>query len=146
VVSELHVAAGQVIAPLRITGFSPTPGKFTIQSAVDQHLELDEPFRHLNHSCEPNCHIDLPRLRIVALQDIKPTDELTFFYPSTEWDMACGFTCWCGSARCVEQIRGARWLSDNHLVGRSLAVHIAELRRAAWQNPCDSTKAKQRSI
>lgn len=32
-----------------------------------------------------------------ALRDIQPGDELSFFYPSTEWEMAQGFECKCGA-------------------------------------------------
>jgi hypothetical protein len=31
---------------------------------------------------------------------IEVGQELTFFYPSTEWDMAQGFECICGTATC----------------------------------------------
>jgi len=32
---------------------------------------------------------------------------MTFFYPSTEWDMAQPFTCLCGSSKCLGEIKGA---------------------------------------
>lgn len=43
------------------------------------------------HSCDPNLGVDLQspdreEWRVVALKDIKAGEELTWFYPSTEWD------------------------------------------------------------
>ncbi|KAJ9104432.1 hypothetical protein QFC21_001927 [Naganishia friedmannii] len=36
---------------------------------------------------------------------------LTFFYPSTEWDMGAPFDCNCGESNCLGTIRGAKHLS-----------------------------------
>ena len=36
-----------------------------------------------------------------------PGDELTFFYPSTEWEMVHPFQCECGAADCLKWITGA---------------------------------------
>ena len=37
-------------------------------------------------------------MRLTALRPISEGDELTFFYPSTEWAMAEPFECGCGAA------------------------------------------------
>lgn len=54
-------------------------------------------------------------------------DELTFFYPSTEWDMAQGFSCFCGTPTCRGTIRGAKNMSSRELEGVWLNPHIREL-------------------
>lgn len=58
---------------------------------------------------------------------LKAGQELTFFYPSTEWDMAQGFDCFCGSEKCLGYISGAKNLSRNDLKGHWLSGHIREL-------------------
>ncbi len=58
---------------------------------------------------------------------LEPGDELTFFYPSTEWDMAQGFACICNTASCRGYISGAKNLSAAQLQGLWLNKHIEEL-------------------
>jgi hypothetical protein len=50
-------------------------------------------------------------MQLVALKEIQPEEELGFFYPSTEWRMAQSFNCYCGSDQCINQIRGASYLT-----------------------------------
>jgi len=50
-----------------------------------------------------------------ALQDIAPGDELTFFYPSTEWSMSQPFECRCGTKLCLTYVEGASKLSSEQL-------------------------------
>ena len=54
-------------------------------------------------------------------------DELTFFYPSTEWEMAQPFKCSCGARTCQRWIAGARDLGRDKLAGLFLNDHILEL-------------------
>ncbi|MGZ8540081.1 MAG: SET domain-containing protein-lysine N-methyltransferase [Chitinophagaceae bacterium] len=61
----------------------------------------------MNHSCDPNVFFDTHAMQIVALKAIAEGDEMTFFYPSTEWDMAQPFTCLCGCNSCLGVIEGA---------------------------------------
>jgi hypothetical protein len=53
--------------------------------------------------------------------------ELTFFYPSTEWDMAQGFDCFCGTKTCRGFISGAKNMTSQQLEGIWLNPHIREL-------------------
>jgi hypothetical protein len=82
----------------------------------------------MNHACVPNCEIDVVTMSLRALRDLREGEEMTFFYPSTEWEMASPFHCHCGSAHCLGVIQGARWLEEKDWRGRS-APHIAYLRR-----------------
>lgn len=54
----------------------------------------------VNHSCDPNVAFDLSssdpnEWHVRALRRIEPGETVTFFYPSTEWDMDQPFTCEC---------------------------------------------------
>ncbi len=70
---------------------------------------------------------DVERWSVVALSPIAPRDELTFFYPETEWTMASPFDCACRSPRCLGRIAGASEVPAGALGGRPLAPHIRRL-------------------
>jgi hypothetical protein len=48
---------------------------------------------------DPNVKFDTEAMQVVALRDISADSELQFFYPSSEWEMAAPFQCWCGSPK-----------------------------------------------
>lgn len=58
----------------------------------------------VNHSCAPSVYVVLPPNRMsewhvrAGLEGVKMGQDMTFFYPSTEWDMAQGFECSCGAS------------------------------------------------
>ena len=54
-------------------------------------------------------------------------DELTFFYPSSEWAMAQPFNCFCGSANCRGRIDGAGNMSAKQLEGLWLNGYIRDM-------------------
>jgi hypothetical protein len=62
----------------------------------------------------------------VALSEIQPGDEFMFFYPSTEWDMAQPFDCFCGTTQCLHRIQGTAWLSDEEAMRYRLTDFIQE--------------------
>ncbi len=68
--------------------------------------------RLINHSCAPNCRVDVLRGRIwiIARRDIAPGEELTFDYGFrfSEWR---NHACRCGVARCAGFIvaQAQRW-------------------------------------
>lgn len=83
----------------------------TLQKENDVHITLSPSFlQYVNHACSPSAFFDTTRMQFVALKDIIEGEELTFFYPSTEWEMAQAFECRCGSAACLEKIQGAAFL------------------------------------
>jgi len=57
--------------------------------------------RYINHSCEPNCTVQLTTrtIWIMALRDITPGEELTYNY-GYELDETPGHPCTCGAATC----------------------------------------------
>jgi len=104
-----------------------TPSYQTIQVAVNKHITLDPLFlQYTNHSCFPNIFFDTTGYKVICLQEIKPGDQLTYFYPSTEWEMAEPFQCHCGMSNCLGYINGASYLSKEVLAGYRLSDFIHE--------------------
>ena len=60
-------------------------------------------------------------------EGLKEGDELTFFYPSTEWSMAQPFECLCKTEACAGEIKGARDMSKEVLGRYWLNKHIEEM-------------------
>ena len=58
--------------------------------------------------------------------DVAAGEELTFFYPSTEWEMASPFICLCGAPNCIHVVAGARFLPLSTLEQHFLNRHIRE--------------------
>ncbi|KAI8092824.1 uncharacterized protein BX664DRAFT_277370 [Halteromyces radiatus] len=125
-VVQLDYAKGASVVDLK--GLTPGPKRYSsVQISATEHVELNSDLVFMNHSCDPSVHLDVDRMAIVALKDLKAGDELTFFYPSTEWDMAQPFACWCGSPKCIETVRGAKHLSTSTLNQFVLSNHIQQL-------------------
>jgi hypothetical protein len=58
------------------------PTYLSVQVADDRHIHLAPEFlQYINHSCEPNTFFDTKNGKVVALRDITPNEEITFFYP-----------------------------------------------------------------
>lgn len=92
------------------------PTYLTVQTGLDTHITLQPEFlQYINHSCEPNVFFNTTTMELVCLSPLRPGDELTFFYPSTEWDMAQPFVCNCGSKDCLQLINGASHLDRSTL-------------------------------
>lgn len=58
---------------------------------------------------------------------LREGDELSFFYPSSEWDMAQPFDCLCKQAECHGTISGAKNMSAEVMSKYWLNSHIEEL-------------------
>lgn len=58
---------------------------------------------------------------------LRAGNELTFFYPSTEWDMAQPFDCLCKHKECRGMISGAKDMPIDILSEYWLNAHIEEL-------------------
>jgi len=113
----------------------------TVQTGRDSHLDLNSDLLYINHSCEPSLIFDTANSNVVAgPKGLQPGDELTFFYPSTEWYMAQPFDCLCGTPTCRGRIAGARDMTATQLDGLWLNGHIRELLEER-ENPKRSQKA-----
>lgn len=107
------------------------PARLTLQTGSEQHILLRPEFlQYANHSCDPNIFFDTTNQQVRCLKDIQAGDELTFFYPSTEWEMGEPFACHCGAHDCLREIRGAAFLSDETLRHHRLTDFIQQQRRA----------------
>ena len=88
----------------------------TVQTGVDTHITLQPEFlQYINHSCDPNVFFDTASMELICLKPLQPGDELTFFYPSTEWEMSQPFVCNCQSSSCLQLINGASHLGKSTL-------------------------------
>jgi hypothetical protein len=126
--SVARFAAGEVLVRFRAGSVQVRPTRMTVQVSEREHIELAPAFLKLiNHGCDPNVSFDVERRSLVALAPIAPRDELTFFYPSTEWTMASPFDCVCRSTRCLKRIAGASQAPAGALAGHVLAPHIQRL-------------------
>jgi hypothetical protein len=101
----------------------------TVQVDEQTHL-LDFVFAHMNHSCNPSTFIDCGNLTIFAERNIEPGEELTFFYPSTEWKMEKPFKCKCGASDCLDNVRGAAEIPTSSLSRYRLNRHIERLQKS----------------
>ena len=125
-VSRRTFARGDAVWPL--SGRLATPSERTIQVGPTTHVEDESGLAFLRHSCEPNVVIDSSALLMVfALRDIASGEELTRFYPSTEWDMVRPFVCGCGAQQCLRFVAGARYLSADVLSRYFVNAHIRRL-------------------
>lgn len=118
---------GDLITSFSYNQILPEPSYLTLQVGIGRHIMMEpEHLQYINHSCDPNVFFDTHSMQVVALKHIEEGDELTFFYPSTEWDMAQPFTCYCGSHRCLGEIRGAAHISPEILAGYRLTLFIQQ--------------------
>ncbi|PRP83951.1 hypothetical protein PROFUN_08635 [Planoprotostelium fungivorum] len=67
-----------------------SPSYATLQTGRDQHVLLNSDIMFANHSCSPSLEFDVGQMevRVSRDRDMKKGDGLTFFYPSTEWNMS----------------------------------------------------------
>lgn len=65
---------------------------YSVQVEEKLYLQPDAPGKFINHSCNPNCGL-LPGLKLIALEDILPDQELFYDYSTTmlerRWTMKC---------------------------------------------------------
>ena len=125
-----------VILKFGIQEFIPEPAYYSLQVDDNKHITLSPNFlRYTNHSCEPNTFFDTSRWEVIAIKHINQNDEITFFYPSTEWDMSQPFNCNCQTGSCLGSIKGARYLDQSVLVKYCFNDHILKKLSALYHNP-----------
>lgn len=103
---------GELISDFSAGSISAEPTYLTVQVGVGKHITLQPEFlQYINHSCEPNVFFDTSSMQLVALKEIQNGEEMSFFYPSTEWIMTQSFQCYCGHPSCLGEIKGAAYLT-----------------------------------
>ena len=117
---------GEIICEIPTEKLFDKANRYTVQIDRDRHTEVGK-LSALNHSCDPNVILDTERLIMLARRDIEKGEELSFFYPSTEWEMDAPFICLCGASNCIHVVAGARFLPLSTLENHYLNRHIREL-------------------
>jgi len=122
-----HFQPGDIISRFHAGTLSMHATYLTVQVGINRHITLQPEFlQYINHSCEPNVFFDTTSMRVICLKELNVGDELSFFYPSTEWDMVQPFVCNCGSADCLQLINGASHLSPATLKKYKLTDFIQQ--------------------
>lgn len=105
------------------------PQYSTLQISRTLHVFLNSDLAYVNHSCAPSLEFDVDAMEIRISRDraLHVGDELTFFYPSTEWVMAQGFNCRCGTDCCKGWIGGAKDMGRATMKGLWLNRFIEEM-------------------
>jgi hypothetical protein len=126
-----------------------------------QTLYSDLSVTTVNHSCSPNVAFDLshPRSSTDIEQERYPAEwnlrtlsrpvakgeTLTFFYPSTEWDMGAPFTCNCeASVSGFSCFKGRILVTDLSLIRRTASVRFKE--PSTSLSPSSSSKSSSTRI
>ncbi|HUG33700.1 MAG TPA: SET domain-containing protein-lysine N-methyltransferase, partial [Anaerolineales bacterium] len=116
---------GEVISEIPREKVINEPNRFTVQIGRTEHTDVGK-LAALNHSCDPNVILDTTNMQMVARRDIEKGEELSFFYPSTEWEMDAPFICLCGATNCIHVVAGSRFLPLSTLEYHFLNKHIRD--------------------
>jgi len=125
-ITKREYKKGDVICDIPTDKVVEKPNRFTVQIDRDRHTDVGK-LAALNHSCNPNVILDTANLLVYACKDIEKGEELSFFYPATEWEMDAPFICLCGASNCIHVVAGARFLPLSTLEHHFLNRHIREL-------------------
>lgn len=112
-----------------VIDFTNAPGKMINEREADELYEKGEDYMiqveedlffaatnndeledsdFLNHSCDANCGIK-DKLKIVAMRDIEPGEEICFDYAMSESGKDYKMDCLCGSPKCRGAVTGNDW-------------------------------------
>ena len=125
-VSKREYNKGDVICEMPSVNVMDKPNRYTVQIGRNQHTHVGK-LAALNHSCDPNVILDTENMLMIARREIARGEELSFFYPSTEWEMNAPFICLCGAPNCIHVVAGARFLPLSTLEYHYLNPHIREM-------------------
>ncbi|KAK4683818.1 hypothetical protein P7C73_g6401, partial [Tremellales sp. Uapishka_1] len=138
-VAVRDIPPNSLVAPLTNITQAPTKAYSSVQYGASSrdHLELNSDLLFMNHSCAPSVYMNVSSRhpadwQVVTGDDgLKEGQDITFFYPSTEWDMAQGFDCSCGAEECLQRIQGAKYISLDDLEKRGwVNEHIRRMKEA----------------
>jgi hypothetical protein len=127
-VSLIDLPAGALFA--RIMTATPAAKAYSsVQISENAHIELNSELVYCNHSCSPSLVFDMSKfeIRVAPGKDLKKGDVLTFWYPSSEWEMAQPFDCSCGTDKCKGRISGAKDIDETVLREYWLNEHIERM-------------------
>lgn len=128
---SLHAALtfnhGDIIAKFHAGITQEFATYLTVQIGANRHITLQPHYlQFVNHSCDPNVFFDTTNMQLVCIKAMGPGEEMCFFYPSTEWDMAQSFLCNCENKDCLQLINGAAHLNKATLQKYRLSDYIIQ--------------------
>jgi hypothetical protein len=130
-ISLVSLPPGSVFARIESDVIKTVPVRryTTVQRDCTTHIELNSDLVYCNHSCDPTVVFDMGKLEVRVVDDkpLKSGDQVTFFYPSTEWEMDQPFDCTCGSPKCQKKIAGAKHMERSVLDEYWLNEHVVDL-------------------
>lgn len=109
VVATRQYQPGDLVVIGRAVQVVPHRTTHSFQVDWDAHVDLDEPARYINHSCDPNTGIhdnSYGGFDFIALRKIAPNKEITWDYETSEYISIAVSHCLCGAANCRTVIRG----------------------------------------
>jgi hypothetical protein len=119
---------GEVLSKFSGAAILKEPTYLTVQVGEDEHIHLRPEFlQYINHSCEPNVLFNTTTMELECLRSVKAGDELCFFYPATEWNMAQPFECLCGTASCLKNIQGAKYIDRSIIANYKVTDFIKSM-------------------
>lgn len=80
-----------------------------LQLGKNLYINLEEPMRFINHSCNPNTGI-INDVTLIALRDIQEGEELYFDYSTSMDEDYWVMQCMCGEANCRKTIKDFKYL------------------------------------
>lgn len=118
---------GDILSTFAAQTILTAPHYLSFQISEQEHMLIDpEYLQYINHSCQPNVVFDISNKTVVCVQPIAVGEEITFFYPSTEWQMVQPFECFCQSPNCLGWIRGAAHLHPQILQAYKLSPFVQQ--------------------
>lgn len=127
--SLVALPAGALFSKIDSAIAAPQKTYTSVQTGRGANIELCSDLVYCNHSCSPSLEFDMStfEVRVARGRPLSVGDELTFFYPSTEWDMVQPFKCTCGSQNCLGLISGSKDLDPTVLSQYWMNPHVEEL-------------------
>ena len=126
-ISTKTFVSGETICSFKAGEILSRPTYLTVQLEANKHITLQPDFlQYINHSCNPNAFFDTTHFNLVSVKEINAGDEISFFYPSAEWEMDEPFACRCQSSNCHKYIQGAAHLSKDVLKHYQLTAFILQ--------------------
>jgi hypothetical protein len=150
--AKVDLKAGQLIAYITTHTPQKAPAWSSVQTGPNSHIELNSPMLYINHSCSPNVEFRMvspdadgnyPSASAYPIREGEPApvsgdygvagelrgEDLSFFYPSTEWDMGKPFKCLCDAPKdvCLGEISGAKAVDREVLKKYQVNPHILKM-------------------
>lgn len=120
-----YFARGSLIHQFHLGEYLDAPTYLSVQVDEDRHMQFSPEFlQYMNHSCDPNAYLDMASGEVVSIREIAVNEEVTWFYPSTEWSMIQPFDCFCRADGCLGRIQGAAHLDRYALARYKFSEHI----------------------